>query len=165
MCAACRAEYEDPGDRRFHAQPVACAVCGPRVWLERDGIEQAGDPLDAAADLLKEGRILAIKGIGGFHLACDATNAEAIATLRARKGRPAKPLALMAPLGDLLRHAAPTAEELDALARPRRPHRPSGESGRALPDLLAPGRQRSAGCCPTRRSITSCSTVSRPRLS
>jgi hypothetical protein len=127
---ACRAEYEDPGDRRFHAQPVACAACGP-TRLARTG-RQSNRPAtcSTAADLLKEGRILAIKGIGGFHLACDATNAEAIATLRARKGRPAKPLALMAPLGVLLRHAAPTAEELDLLQGPAAPIVLSGESRR-----------------------------------
>jgi hydrogenase maturation protein HypF len=140
MCSDCRAEYEDPGDRRFHAQPVACATCGPRVWLERDGNEQAGDPLDTAADLLKEGRILAIKGIGGFQLACDATNAQAIAALRARKGRPAKPLALMAPLGMLRRHAAPTAEELDLLQGPAAPIVLLEKSGARLPELLAPGQ-------------------------
>jgi hydrogenase maturation protein HypF len=140
MCDACRAEYEDPGDRRFHAQPVACAACGPRVWLERDGAEQAGDALGAAALLLQEGHILAIKGIGGFHLACDAANAGAIATLRNRKGRPAKPLALMAPLDILLRHAAPTAEELDLLQGPAAPIVLLEKHGAPLPDLLAPGQ-------------------------
>jgi hydrogenase maturation protein HypF len=140
MCAACRAEYEDPGDRRFHAQPVACAVCGPRLWLEVHGVEQAGDPLDAAADLLKEGKILAIKGIGGFHLACDATNAQAIATLRARKGRPSKPLALMAPLATLHSHADPAEEDLTLLQCPAAPIVLLDKTGAPLPDILAPGQ-------------------------
>lgn len=111
MCPACRAEYDDPADRRFHAQPIACPRCGPRLWLEMaagpDGTPPAfapepgtpsSDVLADAARLLLEGRILAVKGIGGFHLACDATNAEAVARLRARKHRPAKPLAVMADL-------------------------------------------------------------------
>ena len=77
MRTACRAEYEDPADRRFHAQPNACPDCGPRVWLElttarRVGIRRNGDAIAAAARLILDGGIVAIKGIGGFHLACDA---------------------------------------------------------------------------------------------
>lgn len=102
MCPDCAAEYADPADRRFHAQPDACPVCGPRVWLQ-DGegreLDPAGqgevDAIALASRLLAAGRILAVKGIGGFHLACDATNAEAVATLRRRKRRYAKPFALM----------------------------------------------------------------------
>jgi hydrogenase maturation protein HypF len=138
MCPDCRAEYEDPGDRRFHAQPVACAVCGPTVWMEGGGVELPGDVLRTAAVLLKEGRILAVKGIGGFHLACDATNPEAVATLRARKGRPAKPLALMAPLGVLLEHAAPTSDELELLQSAAAPIVLLQKCGQPLPDILAP---------------------------
>ncbi|WP_135075170.1 carbamoyltransferase HypF [Terasakiella sp. SH-1] len=98
MCPECQKEYEDPADRRFHAQPNACATCGPKVWLEDKNKQKypASDVLKEAARLLKEGHILAIKGIGGFHLACDACNQEAVSTLRQRKKRPAKPLALMA---------------------------------------------------------------------
>lgn len=99
MCPACRAEYEDPTDRRFHAQPNACPVCGPRVWLEApDGapLDHPGeDAVAAASRLLREGRIIALKGIGGFHLACDATDEHAVAELRARKRRYRKPFALM----------------------------------------------------------------------
>lgn len=100
MCPACQAEYDDPADRRFHAQPNACAVCGPRVWLEPSATV-AGDRavLAEAARLITSGAILAIKGIGGFHLACDATNGAAVAQLRARKRRHHKPFALMA--GDI----------------------------------------------------------------
>ncbi|MGA7982128.1 MAG: carbamoyltransferase HypF, partial [Chromatiaceae bacterium] len=103
MCPCCLAEYEDPADRRFHAQPNACPVCGPQVWLQDpagrrlDPREQgAADVVDAASRLLRAGGILAVKGIGGFHLACDACNAEAVAELRRRKRRFAKPFALMA---------------------------------------------------------------------
>jgi hydrogenase maturation protein HypF len=99
MCAACQGEYENPADRRFHAQPNACPVCGPRIWLEdRQGGEapQSEDIIADAARLIRKGEIVAIKGIGGFHLACDATNEEAVAELRRRKGRYHKPFALMA---------------------------------------------------------------------
>ena len=85
LCADCRLEYEDPGDRRFHAEPIACPVCGPRLTL----------PLEAAVELLREGAILAVKGLGGYHLACDAASESAVARLRARKLREEKPFALM----------------------------------------------------------------------
>lgn len=97
MCPACQAEYDDPADRRFHAQPNACPACGPRLQLVRpDGSPSAvDDPIDAAAHLVHEGGILAVKGLGGFHLACDAASPEAVATLRLRKRRDEKPLAVM----------------------------------------------------------------------
>ena len=95
MCPACRREYEDPGDRRFHAEPIACPACGPRVWLEYQGEDQEQGALATAARLLREGRIVAVKGLGGFHLACDAGNNSAVRTLRDRKGRLDKPFALM----------------------------------------------------------------------
>ncbi len=109
MCPDCRREYEDPRDRRFHAQPVACPACGPTVWLDLGfGISDLGDgrqseirnpksAIETAQRLLAEGKIVAIKGLGGFHLACDALNATAVATLRARKLRRDKPFALMMP--------------------------------------------------------------------
>lgn len=95
LCPDCQSEYEDPADRRFHAQPIACPACGPRLTLEIGGIPLSGDPLAETAERLKAGAILAIKGIGGFHIACDATNEAAVAELRRRKHRPTKPLALM----------------------------------------------------------------------
>ncbi|MCX7609121.1 MAG: Sua5/YciO/YrdC/YwlC family protein, partial [Anaerolineales bacterium] len=99
LCPDCGREYHDPIDRRFHAQPVACPVCGPHVWLEVPGQGILAERLEAilaTRRLLREGKILAIKGLGGFHLACDAANAEAVETLRRRKGRQGKPFALMA---------------------------------------------------------------------
>lgn len=98
MCVECQAEYENPRDRRFHAQPNACPTCGPYVWLEAQGqvLYSHHDAIEQCAAYLQQGKIVAIKGIGGIHLACDATNDEAVKILRARKRRPHKPLALMA---------------------------------------------------------------------
>jgi hydrogenase maturation protein HypF len=97
MCADCAREYHDPADRRFHAQPIACPRCGPLLELVRsDGSAIAGDPIRAAARLLAAGAIVAIKGLGGYHLACRATDASAVETLRSRKRRYDKPFALMA---------------------------------------------------------------------
>ena len=98
QCQDCQEEYDDPQNRRFHAQPNACSVCGPRLWLEMDGeeIAQSHDAIEQAAAMLRAGRILAIKGLGGFHLAVDANNEDAILLLRERKQRPDKPFALMA---------------------------------------------------------------------
>ena len=98
MCSRCQAEYDAPTDRRFHAQPNACADCGPHVDLfdnQRQFIGSHGQAVKAAADLLKQGQILAIKGLGGYHLAADATNPEAVQRLRRRKLREEKPLAVM----------------------------------------------------------------------
>jgi len=100
MCAACQAEYEDPLDRRFHAQPNACPACGPQVrLLERDGTpvdeDPGDDPLRAAVRDLLDGKILAIKGLGGYHLACRADDERAVAELRSRKHREDRPFALL----------------------------------------------------------------------
>ena len=106
MCDPCRAEYEDPADRRFHAEPIACPDCGPRLRLAALPIETGGqsqledpdgDPIAIAAAALREGRIVAVKGIGGYHLACRADDEDAVARLRARKRREEKPFAVMAP--------------------------------------------------------------------
>jgi hydrogenase maturation protein HypF len=130
MCPACAAEYHDPLDRRFHAQPVACPLCGPHVWLETSGqpaTDTAPDPggeaaIQAARRLLREGKIVAVKGLGGFHLACDATNPAAVNELRRRKLRVEKPFALMMADVTAVSHACllsePERELLESHARP-----------------------------------------------
>ncbi len=100
LCPACRAEYLDPLDRRFHAEPVACPQCGPSLTLQLPGaapIADTAQALDGCVTALRAGRVLAVKGVGGYHLLCDATNGDAIAHLRATKPRPHKPLAVMVP--------------------------------------------------------------------
>ena len=117
MCAACQAEYDDPLNRRFHAQPNACWVCGPRVSLEPAGAEAvSGDKAVAQTiELLLRGKIVAIKGIGGFHLSVDATNDTAVMRLRERKHRYGKPLALMARDLDAARAVCLLTPEEEAL--------------------------------------------------
>ena len=96
MCAECDREYRDPTDRRFHAQPVCCPACGPRLrLLDRDGTEVAGDPVERTAALLADGAVVAVKGLGGYHLAADARHADACRKLRDRKHREDKPFAVM----------------------------------------------------------------------
>src|SRR2546421_12248352 len=96
MCEACGAEYRDPGDRRFHAQPIACPACGPAVALAGTG---PGEALGACADLLRSGSIVALKGLGGYHLVCDARNEKAVGGVRGPKVPGDQPLALLAPAG------------------------------------------------------------------
>ncbi len=98
MCERCGREYRDPEDRRFHAQPTACPECGPSLTLVKETGEQttSSDPISETIGLLRKGKIVAVKGLGGYHLACDATNKEAVSTLRKRKYREDKPFALMA---------------------------------------------------------------------
>ena len=138
LCAACRREYHDPLDRRFHAQPNACPACGPRLsWHDAEGRPLAGDPLTEAARALAAGAVVAIKGLGGFHLAVDAASEAAVARLRARKHRPAKPLAVMVPdLTAVARLCRVSPAEAELLASPEHPivlldRRPA--------DHLAPG--------------------------
>src|SRR5690349_4322396 len=96
MCARCEAEYHDPADRRFHAQPTCCPACGPGLWLAgADGAVRPGEPLAGAAELIGQGRVLALKGLGGWHLAVDAAAEQAAAALRGRKHREDKPFAIM----------------------------------------------------------------------
>lgn len=100
LCPACQQEYQDPADRRFHAQPIACPQCGPQLFATgQDGVPLAREnaAIDYAATALLAGKIVAIKGLGGFHLACDATQQQAVRRLRLRKRRPSKPLAVMLP--------------------------------------------------------------------
>ncbi|HEY5618911.1 MAG TPA: carbamoyltransferase HypF [Vicinamibacterales bacterium] len=124
MCPACEHEYESVGDRRFHAQPNACPACGPRIELVRpDGtVFDHDDPIAAVADAIVAGGVVAIKGLGGFHLACDATSSDAVSRLRVRKRRDEKPFAVMV---DNLREAGEVAvlapEEQQLLESPEHP--------------------------------------------
>jgi hydrogenase maturation protein HypF len=149
LCDACRREYEDPADRRFHAEPVACPDCGPRIsFTDPDSSEpvdgEAG--LAATIEVLRRGGIVAVKGVGGYHLMCDASDDRAVSRLRARKHRPDKPLAVMFPLeGDdglaaVARAVELSADEAALLSGPVRPivlARKNDVS--SLADGLAPG--------------------------
>lgn len=122
MCSSCSAEYHDPGNRRFHAQPNACGCCGPQVRiLDREGnlfTDSANGrlgPIDLAGELLKQGKILAVKGLGGYHLACDATNPEAVARLRQRKIREDRPFAIMVPNLEVARELVEISQEEELL--------------------------------------------------
>ncbi len=150
MCDACRREYDDPADRRFHAQPNACPECGPRVRLldASGGQLDAGDPLAAAARLLRQGAILAVKGLGGYHLACDPFSEAAVGALRRRKARQDKPFAVMAELAEVreLCDVAPAEEAL--LTDPARPivllvrRRAAGSAGARIDAQVAPRQAR-----------------------
>ena len=155
LCPRCAAEYCDPLNRRFHAQPVACPVCGPRLWLMRASeAERSAPPAPSAADaaqaiaeavtVLREGGILALKGLGGFQLACDARRDEAVARLRRRKSRPHKAFAVMLPDLEAARACCALAPEHEALlSSPEKPIvlcplRQGAAGGGALSPLLAP---------------------------
>jgi len=151
MCPACRAEYDDPANRRFHAQPNACPVCGPEAFLtDREGrristgsgAEGSRDAVSLAARFLSKGKIVAVKGLGGFHLACDASHEDAVKTLRERKNRPHKPFALMAASDSVLfDHVHVSQAEktlLDSYHRPIVILRKK-ETGRDRPGSLAKG--------------------------
>ena len=147
MCVDCQAEYDDPLNRRFHAQPNACPVCGPRIWLELTGklgaVAQENEALDAAQRLLAEGKVLAVKGLGGFHLACDAGSNAALDILRKRKGRAEKPFAVMAAGMDTVRQIAEVSEhEAQILQRRERPILLLRKRlDNPLSHLIAPGNQ------------------------
>ena len=124
MCPQCQAEYDNPLDRRFHAQPNACPKCGPQVQLvdNQGNVVNESNPIAAANQLLREGKILAIKGLGGFLLACDATNDSAVRTLRHRKNRPSKPFAIMvATVDEAKKHCYVLPEEEELLTSPQSP--------------------------------------------
>ncbi|MFP4610048.1 MAG: carbamoyltransferase HypF [Thiohalophilus sp.] len=147
LCPACQAEYSDPAQRRFHAEPVACPDCGPQLQFDNgQAIQTILDPIKPVLELLARGDIVLIKGIGGYHLCCDATNAQAVTQLRQRKQRPHKPLAVMFP--------ARGADELEAVRLALQPDETTGRLLRSparpivlitkrpdctLPGELAPG--------------------------
>lgn len=144
LCEDCLAEYSNPGDRRFHAQPVACPQCGPHVYLQKNGttIAEKEDAIQLARAAIMEGQIIAIKGLGGYHIACDAKNTLALTKLRERKKRSDKPFALMAASIAVIKrycHVSKTEEEL--LKSPQHPivlldRLPQN----SLPKEIAPGQ-------------------------
>lgn len=144
MCPQCQAEYDDPENRRFHAQPNACPICGPCLTLEVPGtapLTESAAALAEARRLLAEGHILALKSIGGFQLACDAENDDAVRLLRRRKHRPDKPFAVMvATLEEAERLCFVTSSDRSLLVSPERPivilHR---RPGAAISEMVAPG--------------------------
>ncbi len=123
MCPACAKEYADPTNRRYHAQTVCCHDCGPTLlWRDRTGEWEGEAALEKAAQCLKAGGIAAIKGIGGYHLACDPNNGQSVSRLRALKGRELKPFAVMFPTMDALReHCDASEQERELLLSPARP--------------------------------------------
>lgn len=156
LCAACRAEYENPCDRRFHAEPVACPACGPQLsFVTPSGHVERAVALAACVAALRQGEIVAVKGIGGYHLMCDAKNDIAIMRLRANKHRPHKPLALMFPWrgADGLQHVQQELEiDAQAGALLRAPARPivllRQRMDSTLPESLAPGLKKIGAMLP-----------------
>lgn len=145
MCPDCSSEYSDPGDRRFHAQPNACPACGPELTLlDNDGTEfdTESDLIKITVDLLRKGKIVAIKGLGGYHLACDAMNPEAVSELRSRKYREDKPFALMFPGIESIRDQCFVSEEEQRLLTNE--IKPimllKKKSGCSIPEQVAPGQ-------------------------
>jgi len=139
----CDAEYHDPCNRRFHAQPVACPQCGPKYYLQQgETIQREGEAIEEAAHLLREGRILAVKGLGGYHLACDACNATAVSALRERKYRKEKPFALMVKDLAAARGCIDASPEVETLL-----------TSAARPIVLAPAKLELTGIAPENREL------------
>jgi hydrogenase maturation protein HypF len=156
MCARCEAEYHDPADRRFHAQPLACPECGPAYVLRYDDtgsqrpmsgesapvIERGSEAVEKTAALLRDGAIVAVKGLGGYHLACDAANADTVAALRERKYRKERPFALMVRDLAIARELVELSAEAEALL-----------NSVARPIVLAPARRALHGIAPDNREL------------
>lgn len=150
LCEDCEREYRDPADRRFHAEPVACPACGPTLELvDRDGKPIEGDPIVEAAKLLTQGRIVALKGLGGFHLACDATSEEVVAELRRRKARPHKPFAVMvATIEEARERFEMSLDDDTSLRSPRAPIVLIRDRGTLAPSV-APSHRRQGAMLPS----------------
>lgn len=144
MCPACEREYHDPLNRRFHAQPTACPVCGPRYFLRTGGAELRDEvaAIREAVRLLREGKIVAVKGLGGYHLACDGEDPKAVQALRERKFRKEKPFALMVPDLQAARALIELTPETEALL-----------TSSARPIVLAPARRHLPGVAPDNRDL------------
>ncbi|MBI5205870.1 MAG: carbamoyltransferase HypF, partial [Nitrospirae bacterium] len=148
MCPECEAEYNNPGNRRFHAQPNACPVCGPEVKLvishQLSAVSQDQNPIETAIQLVKEGKIIAVKGLGGFHIGCDAKNKDAVERLRLAKRKSNKPFALMAPdIWTIEKYCEVSEEEKKILNSNKRPVvllRKRADAG-SLPDAVSPDNQ------------------------
>ncbi len=150
LCEPCDAEYSDPRDRRFHAQPVACGRCGPNIWIEKLGQGAVNleafsmlDDVDATGGMIMNGHIVAIRGLGGVHLACDALSEKAVSLLRHRKGRDGKAFAMMARDLDVAREYCEVSEaEATALSSSEAPIVLLKKRQNCLPDEIAPGLDR-----------------------
>ncbi|KUK70333.1 MAG: Hydrogenase maturation protein HypF [Anaerolineae bacterium 49_20] len=147
LCPDCAAEYLDPTNRRFHAQPIACPVCGPQIWFEAKGkkLAEKEDALQVGRQWIAEGKILAVKGLGGFHLVCDAANAAAVQTLRERKHRTGKPFALMAfDLPTIEKYVTLSHEARRLISSPQAPIilEEMTEAGKELAQIVAPDQTR-----------------------
>lgn len=146
MCKRCVTEYGDPEDRRFHAETISCPVCGPKIRLyQGNNVIKTAGPVSAAVKLIRHGKIVAIKGLGGFHLVCDATNNRAIREMRGAKGREKKPFAIMCPDVSVVKKICEVnAEELKLLQSPENPivllKKKTG-AGLRISDEVAPGNK------------------------
>jgi len=167
LCEKCKAEYENPTDRRFHAEPNACPVCGPQLTLYDAASKsvKTDDPVQTVIDLLLSGHIVAIKGLGGFHLSVDAGNDEAVKKLRSRKYREEKPLAIMTRDIPAVRQIAEVSkEEEKVLTSPQRPIVLLKKiKNNLIPEWVAPMFPISASCYPILRCIICCWKTISPR--
>jgi hydrogenase maturation protein HypF len=143
MCPDCKDEYKSPADRRYHAQPVSCPNCGPKLKLLIHGKKSKGDPLAGAIKILKADRVLAVKGVGGFHLACRAASPKAVARLRTFKKRERKPFALMATMKIIRKFCRVSSKEKELLNSPAAPIvLLAALPGNKLMARIAPGQNR-----------------------
>jgi len=145
QCSSCEEEYSNPESRRFHTQPNCCNACGPSLCLTDNLAEriECSDPIRKAAELIKEGKIIAIKGIGGFHLCCNAMNPETVLELRIRKNRPHKPLAIMAAnINEVFKQCELSPKEQDIISSSKKPILLLSKKEQCtLPEVIAPNQK------------------------